>query len=30
MVKKEMESAFDLDVPLTVDLGEGEHWLDAH
>jgi len=30
MVKKEMESAFDLEVPLTVDLGEGEHWLDAH
>ena len=30
MVKKEMESAFKLKVPLTVDLGEGEHWLDAH
>ena len=30
MVKKEMESAFKVKVPLTVDLGEGEHWLDAH
>ena len=30
MVKKEMESAFKLKVPLTVDLGEGDHWLDAH
>ena len=30
MVKKEMENAFKLKVPLTVDLGEGQNWLDAH
>ena len=30
MVKNEMENAFKLKVPLTVDIGEGEHWLDAH
>ena len=30
MVKKEMEHAFTLDVPLVVDLGIGENWLIAH
>ena len=29
-VKKEMEVAFDLDVPLVVDLGVGQNWLEAH
>ena len=30
MVKQEMENAFKLDVPLTVDIGVGENWLQAH
>jgi len=30
MVKKEMENAFSLDVPLVVDLGVGNNWLEAH
>lgn len=30
MVKQEMESAFTLAVPLVVDLGVGENWLEAH
>ncbi|MDR0195764.1 MAG: DNA polymerase I [Myroides sp.] len=30
MVKAEMESAFTLDVPLIVDLGTGDNWLEAH
>lgn len=30
MVKHEMENAFILDVPLTVDLGVGDNWLEAH
>lgn len=30
MIKQEMESAFVLDVPLEVDLGEGRNWLEAH
>jgi len=30
MVKREMENAFKLKVPLIVDLGEGKHWLEAH
>lgn len=30
MVKEEMESAFSLAVPLVVDLGVGENWLQAH
>ena len=30
MVKDEMENAFKLEVPLTVDLGYGQDWLEAH
>ncbi len=30
MIKQEMESAFKLDVPLEVDMGEGKNWLEAH
>ncbi|NJY62010.1 DNA polymerase I [Salinimicrobium sp. CDJ15-81-2] len=30
LVKKEMENAFIMDVPLDVDLGVGENWLEAH
>ena len=30
VVKKEMENAFPLDVPLEVDLGVGQNWLEAH
>ena len=30
IIKKAMESAFQLSVPLTVDLGEGQNWLEAH
>jgi DNA polymerase-1 len=29
LVKKEMESAFELDPPLVVDIGVGENWMDA-
>lgn len=30
MIKKEMENAFKLSVPLTVDMGYGDNWLEAH
>lgn len=30
MIKHEMENAFQLDVPLEVDMGTGENWLAAH
>jgi DNA polymerase-1 len=30
MVKTEMENAFQLEVPLVVDIGIGTHWLEAH
>lgn len=30
MVKTEMEQAFKLNVPLLVELGEGNNWLEAH
>ena len=30
MVKKEMEKAFDIGLPLVVDIGFGENWLEAH
>jgi DNA polymerase-1 len=30
MIKQEMENAFKLDVPLTVELGTGKDWLEAH
>ena len=30
LILKEMENAFKLSVPLTVDLGEGQNWLEAH
>ncbi|HUH27454.1 DNA polymerase I [Gelidibacter sp.] len=30
MVKSEMESAYELAVPLVVDLGVGQDWLEAH
>lgn len=30
MVKKEMEHAIKLDVPLKVDVGAGKNWLEAH
>ena len=30
LVKEKMESAVSLQVPLTVDIGEGENWLKAH
>ncbi len=29
-IKKEMEHAFTLDVPLVVDIGVGNNWLEAH
>jgi DNA polymerase I len=30
LIKNEMENAFKLSIPLTVDLGEGQNWLEAH
>jgi len=30
MVKIEMENAFKLEVPLVVDIGIGNNWLEAH
>jgi len=30
MIRSEMENAFDLAVPLVVDLGQGSNWLEAH
>ncbi|MDH3322012.1 MAG: DNA polymerase I, partial [Flavobacteriaceae bacterium] len=30
LIKKEMEQAFKLSIPLTVDLGIGNNWLEAH
>ncbi|WP_456377125.1 DNA polymerase I [Lutibacter sp.] len=30
LIVQEMENSFKLSVPLTVDLGEGQNWLEAH
>src|SRR5690554_1103950 len=30
IIKHEMENAFQLEVPLEVEIGEGNNWLDAH
>ncbi len=30
LIRKKMENAFKFSVPLTVDLGEGQNWLEAH
>jgi DNA polymerase-1 len=30
IIKHEMENAFKLDVPLVVDMGTGDNWLEAH
>jgi DNA polymerase-1 len=30
IVRKEMENAYPLSIPLTVEMGEGYNWLEAH
>jgi DNA polymerase-1 len=30
MIKREMENAFPMSVPLDVEIGIGENWLEAH
>ena len=30
LIKKEMEGAYAMSIPLIVDLGEGQNWLEAH
>ncbi len=30
IIKQEMENAFKMSIPLTVDMDEGDNWLDAH
>ena len=30
LIKTEMENAYTLSVPLDVDLGNGDNWLEAH
>ncbi len=30
VIREEMESAYELSIPLTVDMGEGGNWLEAH
>ena len=30
LIKKEMESAFPTNVPLLVEVGVGDNWLEAH
>ena len=30
MIQFEMENAYKLEVPLDVELGEGNNWLEAH
>jgi DNA polymerase-1 len=30
LIKNQMESAYTMSIPLTVDLGEGQNWLEAH
>ncbi len=30
LIKQEMENAYKLSIPLVVDLGEGDNWLEAH
>jgi len=30
MVRREMQHAYSLEVPLVVDVGQGANWLEAH
>ncbi len=30
IIKETMENAYKMSIPLTVDLGEGNNWLEAH